>query len=196
MTTRVLLTVLAVAFSAIARSGERFGVEAIPICYNFGCNTLEVIAITPQEWGEASGWFAVPAATPDQERRQIQQAVGWLEVIAGRYTPIHRDLGLNNLDHGRLGQMDCIDESMNTMTFLRLLEQYGLLRHHRVLDRAYRRTMWDQHWAGQIEELASGDHWVVDSWFQDFGKLPYLQRTEDWKRIPFFFTSYIDNSPD
>lgn len=170
--------------------------QRIPVCYNFGCSVQRVVGITPEEWNEVANWFTPQAKDAAQERKRIQHAVGWLEVVIGRYTPIHRDKGQNQFGDTFEGQMDCIDESTNTTVFLHLLENHGLLRFHRVLDRAYRRTLWDQHWAGQVEELDSGQRWVVDSWFQDFGVLPYLQKAEQWKDIPFFFTSYVDNSPD
>lgn len=171
-------------------------VDRIPVCYNFGCNTRETIGITEDEWAQVVNWFHPRAKDASEERKQIQHAIGWLEVVVGRYTPIHRDKGQNRFRDTSFGQMDCIDESINTTTYLKLLERYRLLRFHRVLERAYRRTMWDQHWAGQIEDIASGERWIVDSWFQDYGVLPYLQQTEQWKDIPFFFTSFIDNSPD
>ncbi len=171
-------------------------IDRIPVCYDFGCRTRQTIGISPREWSQVRNWFRPLATDADTERKQIQQAVGWLEVVAGYYTPIFRDKGQNETDSRSPGQMDCIDESTNATTYLRLLERHGLLRFHRVVDRAYRRTMWDQHWAAQIEEIASGERWTVDSWFQDYGNLPYLQRTQEWKDIPFFFTSFIDNSID
>ena len=49
--------------------------------------------------------------------------------------------------------MDCIDESVNTTTYLKLFENHGLLRWHRTIERIQRRGIVDAHWAGQIEEL-------------------------------------------
>lgn len=172
-------------------------INAIPVCYDFGCKSRQVISITNEEWREVSGWFHPKAATPEEERQQIKKAVGWMEVVVGKHTPTHRDTGLD-LDYGGEfpGQLDCIDESLNTTTYLRLFENYDLLRHHRVLDRAYRRAIFDQHWAGQIEELESGKRYVVDSWFQDNGILPYVQELGEWEDIPFFFSSYVDNSTE
>lgn len=182
--------------TAVVADYTGISTQRIPVCYNFGCTVQQVVRITPEEWNEVANWFTPQAENAAQERKQIQHAVGWLEVVAGRYTPIHRDKGQNKISDTFEGQMDCIDESTNTTVFLHLLQNYGLLRFHRVVDRAYRRTLWDQHWAGQIEELDSGHRWVVDSWFQDFGVLPYIQEAVQWKDIPFFFTSYVDNSPD
>ena len=169
----------------------------IPVCYNFSCNTREVVAISTEEWKEVINWFATPAENPEQERVQIKKATGWLEVIVGRYTPIHVDLGQDRWPDSRHGQMDCIDEEKNVTAFLHLFQNQGLLKFHRVVEPAYRRTAWDQHWAGQIEEIQSGQRWVVDSWFQDYGYNPYIQKSEQWADIPFFFSSsFIDNSPE
>lgn len=118
-----------------------------------------------------------------------------MEVIVGRYTPTHRDVGgdLGNPDAQYPGQLDCIDESLNTTTYLKLFEQNNLLKHHKVIDRAYRRAIFDQHWAGQIETIEGGERWVVDSWFQHNGYLPYLQASEDWENINIF-TANLDSS--
>ncbi len=192
---RLLLPLLALLASAPVQAAT--SIDAIPVCYNFGCKTEDVIAISEAEWAEVAGWFRTAAPTPEAERQQIKQAVGWMEVVVGKHTPTHRDTGLD-LDYGGEfpGQLDCIDESLNTTTYLRLFENYGLLRHHRVLDRAYRRAIFDQHWAGQIEELQSGRRFAVDSWFQANGIMPYVQEMNEWEDIPFFFSSYVDNSTE
>lgn len=171
--------------------------DAIPVCYHFDCNTRQVVGINAEEWTQVAGWFAEPALDAAAEREQIRKAVGWLEFVIGRYTPIHRDLGQDRLGDSHLGQMDCVDEEKNVTTFLHLFQNQGLIKFHRVVEPAYRRTAWDQHWAGQIEEVQGGQRWVVDSWFQDYGNNPYVQKAEQWSDIPFFFSSsYIDNSPD
>ena len=181
---------------SLGHTAKNISPSSIPVCYHFGCNTKEVVSIKPEEWKQVSDWFAEPAKNAEQERTQIQKAVGWLEVIIGRYTPIHRDLGQDRVEDSHLGQMDCIDEEKNVTAFLHLFQNEGLLNFHRVVEPAYRRTAWDQHWAGQIEEIKTKKRWVVDSWFQDYGHNPYIQEAEQWSDIPFFFSSYIDNSPD
>lgn len=176
-------------FAAAEVSAERapLGIDAITICMNFGCKQQQTVAIKPAEWDGAANWFGVPASTAAAERMQIKQAVGWMEVIIGRYTPTHKDFGGNfRAGASFLGQLDCIDESLNTTTYLKLFALNGLLKHHKVIDRAYRQGFFDQHWAGQIEELKSGERWVVDSWFQPNGKLPYVGQSKLWKTLSLF----------
>ncbi|GIT47966.1 MAG: hypothetical protein Ct9H300mP13_7620 [Gammaproteobacteria bacterium] len=100
------------------------------------------INITEQEWQSVAGWFHPRATTAEAERHQIRQAIGWMEVVVGRYTPTYRDKALN-LEYGGKspGQMDCIDESLNVTQYLSLFESRGLLRWHRVVERAYRRAL-------------------------------------------------------
>ncbi len=169
---------------------------AIPVCYDFRCRSREVVSLSDEEWDTVVGWFREPAATPAGERDQIRRAIGWLEVLVGRHTPTHRDLAADELEEPRRpGQLDCIDESVNTTTYLRLLEYNGLLQHHEVIEEAYRRAIFDQHWAGQIREIGSGTRYVVDSWFQPNGYLPIIQNSEDWEDITML-TAVVDNRPD
>lgn len=165
--------------------------EPVPVCYNFGCSIRQSVQLSAEDWNTIAAWFVPPAADAREERERIRQAVGWMEVIVGRYTPTHLDKARNDLlPADAAGQMDCIDESMNTTTYLRLFERQGLLRWHRVLDRAYRKAILDQHWAGQVEELATGRRYVVDSWFADNGLLPFVQAAEEWEKIRYFGTSF------
>jgi hypothetical protein len=183
--------------AAVPIPAAALGTDAIAVCYDFGCKTRDIISISARDWHEVAGWFSPPATSAAAERDQIRQAVGWMEVVAGRHTPTFRDIG-KNLGPGAEfpGQLDCIDESLNTTTYLKLFEANGLLRWHRVVERAHRRAIFDQHFAGQVEELDGGERWVIDTWFHDNGVLPYVQQTVQWKDLPLLFSSYSDNSSD
>jgi hypothetical protein len=188
---RKIAALLLLCLGAPAAATEMPTPDAFPVCYDFGCRTRQIVTLSPEEWREVAGWFVPTPANAAAEREQIRRAVGWMEVLVGRHTPTHLDKGRNDLIPTQApGQLDCIDESTNATTYLRLLERQGLLRFHRVLDRAYRRALLDQHWAGQIEDLATGERFVVDSWFADNGSLPYIQSLDKWLDIPFFGTSF------
>ena len=173
-------------------------VDAIPVCYDFGCKNGSTVKLPLHEWGEVIGWFHPAAKTPEEERTQIQKAIGWMEVLIGRYTPTHKDLAfdlppVDDVSHLFPGQQDCIDEAVNTTTYLRLFELNGLLKHHKVIEQAYRSSIFDQHWAGQIKETATGTRYVVDSWFQPNGYLPVIQASEEWEDISLL-TAVVDHS--
>lgn len=204
---RLLVVIFLVTLVVPAMAAKNQGIKApmqvdihaIPVCYDFACKSSAVVDLPVVEWREVAGWFSPAAPTPAQERQQIKQAIGWMEVLIGRHTPTYKDLAFNlpvgqeDLSSLFPGQLDCIDEAVNTTTYLRLLEQKGLLRHHTVIEQAYRKALFDQHWAGQIREVVSGKRYVVDSWFQPNGYLPVIQNSPDWENI-MPLSAVVDNS--
>ncbi len=116
----------------------------------------------------------------------IQKAIAMLEIIAGEQSPTDQDLARNNQpsDPTNLhGQLDCIDESINTTRYLELLAARGLLQHHRVIDRAFRRSLFNQHWAGQLVDIKSQNRYVVDSWFGSNGTQPHIGLASRWEDL-------------
>lgn len=175
------------------------GIDHIPVCMNFSCKDTQYVSLDREEWDSIANWLRPGSEDPATERENIVNAIGWFEVVIGRHTPTHRDRGGDLGEPGDPnvrfpGQLDCIDESLNTTTYLKLFEQNGLLKHHRVVERAYRRAIMDQHWAGQIETLEGEERWVIDSWFQHNGYLPYLQAAKEWQDINIFYTANLDSS--
>ncbi|KAA3633959.1 MAG: hypothetical protein DWQ08_01215 [Proteobacteria bacterium] len=170
---------------------EDYRPVVFPVCYDFTCKTREVVRLSRTQWNSVAELFRYAPQSPHEERIAIQKAVGRMEQVTGFHTPTHRDLSRNYTGEddalaGLSGQMDCVDESLNTTTYLEIFEQRGLLTHHRVVDRAYRRALLNQHWAGQVEEIASGERYVVDSWFFDNGQLPYVLHSDEWHDISPF----------
>ena len=200
----VLLFILLLVPAAYAINSRDHGVvipnnlsfSAIPVCYDFGCKTKATVRLPLTEWQSVVGWFRKEAATPAEEREQIRKAVGWMEVLIGRHTPTHRDLQFDlaeDIDNRETGQLDCIDESVNTTVYMRLFEANGFFKHHQVIEEAYRKALFDQHWSAQIREIESGKRYVVDSWFQPNGYLPVVQESEVWEDISSI-SAVIDNS--
>jgi len=189
------LAIILLFLSPVQAAQSPVGIDSIPVCMHFSCRTKQTISITEEEWKSVANWLRPAAIDAETERQNIKNAIGWMEVIVGRHTPTNRDMG-GDLGDPRAkfpGQLDCIDESINTTTYLKLFEQNKLLKFYKVSERAYRKAIFDQHWAGQIEAINGSQRWVVDSWFQNNGYLPYVQETEKWMDISLF-TSVLDNS--
>ncbi len=162
-------------------SGGASGTE-LKICHGFGCKQQTEVVITDAFARSVAALFDPPATTPAAEREQIARAIAYLERQIGQVTGTDRDIGGNyDPDRDYPGQMDCIDESRNTTTYLRLLDDLGLLRWHRPVERRYRsRFLIDGHWTAVVEEKPSGQRYAVDSWFHDNGQPPEIQPLEDW----------------
>ena len=153
------------------------------VCFDHSCASVVTDSLSDTEWQTVTAPLRQPAAGAAQERTAIARSMALFETIIGRHTGTSRDRGRNIAGFGQPGQLDCIDESTNTTTYLRLLEQDELLRFHRVASRATRFGLFVgmPHSTAVIEELGSGNRYVVDSWFRDNGQLPHIVRLEDWR---------------
>jgi hypothetical protein len=106
-----------------------------------------------------------------------------MEIIVGKQTGTDADRGGNWSGFGHTGQMDCIDESTNSMTYLRMLAKEGYLNHHSVLARATRFGFFAgaPHTTAVIQENDSKTRYAVDSWFYDNGELPAIITLSEWR---------------
>jgi len=155
------------------------------VCHGYGCAVRQEVYVFESDFAGVRAELAASRDAAD-ERRRIARAVGLMETLVGTRTPTAKDLP-GNEDQGQAlamaGQMDCIDESLNTSTYLALFERLGLLRWHRVGERVLRAPLViDQHWAAQIEDRESGQRFAVDSWVRGSGEPAIVQPLEDWTR--------------
>jgi len=188
-----------------ARAPGPLGIVDLVVCHNFGCTMQSPLSLTRERFTGVMAVFEPVPSDAKEERARIRTAIAEFERLAGEDLPTYRDKGLNPNSTGAdtpqvpahenvvtlvplrhyasiEGQMDCIDESTNTTTYLRLLEKFGLLTFHRVKERTLRTPgFFRQHWAATIEEIDGGDAYAVDSWFLDNGEPPYVQRLAAWK---------------
>ena len=153
------------------------------ICAGYGCTTYYKLGLDTAEAGRILAAYGAPAASPAEERQAIRRAVAEIELIVGPKTGTDGDEpGAAIINFSRRGQMDCIDESFNTTTYLRLMEKHGLLRFHKVgepLRRGYFLDRWPHNTATVID-LADGQRYVVDSWFHGNGVPPEVVAAEEW----------------
>lgn len=153
-----------------------------PVCTDFHCDRTVTTVLGDGQWQQVRTLFSMPAATPAQERTFIRGAVALLEELTGQSTGNWRDRSRNYLLDGHRNQLDCIAESRNTDTFLRLLEHAGLLRWYSVDERVMRRRwLVSEHWTAVIREHDSGSEFAVDSWHRDNGEPPCIQPLAEWR---------------
>jgi hypothetical protein len=153
--------------------------DAVPVMYD--TSEVTTFVVSEDDWQRVASIFEPPAADSAAERRMIREAIGLFEQIAGGQTRICND-GRKNKGSGS-GQADCVCESTNTTTYLRLLDEHGLLRWHEVMNRAFRGPLeFDTHWTAQIRDRSTGERYAVDSWYLENGRPPYVQLVRDWKR--------------
>ncbi len=164
--------------------------DTVRVCFDFACKSQNEVTLSLADWRRVSNLFLL-SGNAKEERARIKDAIALMESLVGQYAPTHRDVGMNWAHEDESlnaisGQMDCIDESINTTTYLREIEKAGFLEYHRVLDRVYRKSLLYQHWAAQVEDIASGQKYVIDSWFKDNGEHPVLVKSERWHDLTLF----------
>ena len=153
------------------------------VCSEHTCQRVTEVGLQPEQWQRERRLFLSPPLNPAEERVRIAQAIGLMETMVGPLTDTEHDKGENFQGVGIDGQMDCIDESTNTTTYLTMLLKDGLLKWHSIADRATRGYFifgWP-HTTAVIRETGSGALFAVDSWFLDNGQPPYIQKLEDWR---------------
>ena len=128
----------------------------------------------------------VPHSTTfDASKVQLDLKIGpaWDEYQrAAREAPIASDRGGNHEDADNVGRMDCLDHSHNVLVLLQLLVDKGWLRHHRLLGQVHRTPLLFVHHATvAVHDVTSGQDWVIDSWFRDFGAPPVVVPLAIWK---------------
>lgn len=179
---------LLISLAAATYSLVSYGYVTFDVCYDFGCRSQSEVVLNKSEWLSVATIFDATDAV--EERKQIKLAIARIESLVGHHTPIHRDLGMNlpvmeGIEKSDLfpGQLDCIDESINTTRYLEIMAAKGLLQFHAVDKRAYRRSFITQHWAAQILDIDSGRQYIIDSWFEKNGEPPVLVSRERWQDL-------------
>ncbi len=156
--------------------------ESFKICYDYECGVSQEVLFNNQQWLQVKNMFLPAANTPALERKQIRQAIALMEHYSGEHTGTSADLAENAEGTGAPGQMDCIDESSNSSTYLTLFQQHGWLRWHTVQPRVMRRRwLFNIHWTAVVRETSTQQEYAVDSWFHANGIAPEIVPMEKWK---------------
>ena len=153
------------------------------VCYEHTCQQVVTLSLSQAEWRDITAALSVPLATAGEERAAIATTVSNMEAAVGLRTGTDRDRGGNLAGFGLPGQMDCIDESTNTTTYLGMLADSGLLKHHTTMDRSTRFGLFAgaPHTTAVIRDAATGRRFAVDSWFFDNGQPPVIVDIQAWK---------------
>lgn len=170
----------------LSRRGIDAPAEAkFTICHGFACTFRTDVAFSDTDWRQAAAPFAQRAKDAAEERAQIAQAIALFEQIVGRKTGTETDTGgLTFTTAGDPTQLDCIDETTNTTTYLTLLHTHGLLHWYRPAPAAKRGFFLDGRWYHETAvmiEQPSGAEFAVDSWVEDNGGPPLIVPLDEWQ---------------
>ena len=153
------------------------------VCHGYSCRNIATEALDDAQLHTLELLFDKNPVDAATERRQLATAIATMEIWVGAHTGTDKDLGGTFPGAGRAGQMDCIDESTNTTTYLKLFAAQGWLRNHSVeprMARGFIPLSWP-HTSAVIRELGTNQRYAVDSWFLDNGQVPFIVPLEIWK---------------
>ena len=94
--------------------------------------------------------------------------------------PLLSLLALSDSDERTL--LDCVDEAVNTWTYMTMMERAGLLRFHTVAELGYAGLPTDTNPRNTavLREKASGALYAVDASLTDGGEPPYVMPLTVW----------------
>jgi hypothetical protein len=155
--------------------------ERFQVCHGYGCKVETRVVLSDSEWQRVRAAFEPVAATASAERRQIATALAILELEVGERTgtAVHQRRELNT---GDLSQLDCIDEAVNTWTYLTMLSADGLIRRHSVAGLAHSGSVIELsvHNAAVIRRTTTGTAYAVDTTLVDAGEAPPVVPLSIW----------------
>jgi hypothetical protein len=158
-------------------------------CHGFACNETSRASISPKDWRRVTAVFRPPAKNAQAERRQIAQGVLTIRRVVGAQTGTgvhqwtHKDMIIlpNNGDRT---QLDCIDEAVNTWTYMTLMERAKLFRFHRVAKLSNADSLVEPRNTAVIQEI-NGGYFAIDPSLVDFGVPPPVMPLATWMGPPW-----------
>ena len=150
------------------------------VCHGFYCAERSPATISEDQWRRVAAIFKPRAENARQERHQIVRGVGQIQSIVGPQTGTdahqwtHRNMYVFP-NAGDLTQLDCIDTSVNTWTYMTLMERSGFLAFHRVAPLSYaplRNTA--------VLQETNGGYFAIDASLVDVGVPPPIIPLTAW----------------
>jgi hypothetical protein len=161
----------------------------VHVCHAYGCKMRTKFTFTEADIAELTAImrkWRTKADTPEDERRAVAYAIGWMETRVGNVIGTNADRpGMDFAASGDPTQQDCVDEATNTTSYLTLLAGKGLIKHHTVAapfakENFLRGVAGWTHWTAVLIETTAKQRWAVDSWIYANGENPAIVKAEEW----------------
>jgi len=156
-------------------------------CHGFGCAETSRVGLSSGEWGKVKAQLAGPARDARAERAKIARAVATMQKIVGAKTGtgVHQWTHENMMIKPNLGdptQLDCIDEAVNTWTYMTMMERAHLFRFHSVATLGYAGLPNDTNPRNTavLREKKGGALYAVDASLVDGGEPPLVMPLSVW----------------
>jgi len=151
-------------------------------CYGYGCKYKARIELTEEEWRPVRAMFDPPPANASAERTLVAEAVGEIESLVGLRTGASVHQQDSRFNFGDPTQLDCVDDSVNTWTYLTMLAHDDLLRYHTVAGLAHRGSLLTLDFSNTavLMQKSDGEKFAIDPWLADVGVPPPVMPLKLW----------------
>jgi hypothetical protein len=154
-------------------------------CHGYGCTIITDVPFTKADLKHIKAIFRPAPKNAEQERQSISKAIALFEKKIGPRDGTGNDVRGTFRQTGN-DQLDCVDESTNTTSYLSIMENAGLLKFHTVVGPTMRLPIvhagrWP-HQTAVIQEKATGTLYAIDSWFRDNGAPADIIGLKEWKQ--------------
>ena len=169
---------------------ENLSPQNFVVCLQHGCQKEVDVALSAGEWQSVRDVFSAPppvglAGSAEGERVQIAFALARIETLVAEQANTGNDVGGSFSGFGRSNQLDCVDEMVNTATYLTLMYEDELFEFHRpgrrVTEALSSRGFWP-HTVSTVIDTTDERHYVIDTWIKNNGEVPYVMALSDWTR--------------
>jgi hypothetical protein len=190
-----LLPVLAAPSAAAAQTPQSWygdqgfvapdGIRIVA-CHGYGCARRMPVSLDVALLGRMGAILKGGRGSPEAERRALRAAVAAYTAylaasFGGKPDEPRSPPGMS----GMQGQMDCVDEATNVTSLLLVLQDQGLLAHHRV-ERPQSRGLFIDgrypHVTAIVAERRNGREWAVDPWSRAPGQAADILPLERWQQ--------------
>jgi hypothetical protein len=169
---------IAERFQALSMSLPTTG--RVVICHGFGCQRRTEIGLSSVDQAHFVQVMAAGKPSAEAERRAVAQAVAWFQKRVAPETGTANAKAFATII-GDPSQFDCVDSSTNTTQVLIVLDQLGLLHHHRVEAPVSRPLGWHViHTTAVLRDVHSQQDWSIDSWTRNNGEPPEIMPLAKW----------------
>jgi hypothetical protein len=154
--------------------------EAFRVCHGSNCHVETPISLDESDWNRVRAQFQPAPGAASEERRRIANTIGLMEQLVAPRAGTAKDVGRNLAVADQSTQLDCVDEAVNSSTYLHLIADGGLLKFHAVDMPAHRGGVILAHNTAVLREIATGQRYAVDSWFYDNGAPAVVLPLQTW----------------
>lgn len=155
--------------------------ETVTVCSGYGCTVEHQYKFEPRLWDGLKSFF-VGIKTPAEERRAIALAIGFCEQVIGQKTGTQGDWpSMDVSGNGDPGQMDCVDEALNSTSYLILMYRAGLIKFHSIKAPSWKGGLFKwTHYCAVIADETTGVNWAIDSGVGQNGIAPLVIEYNRW----------------